>query len=241
MAIAASAPETTALRALAVDFSQLAALVEMQLGEAINAFERRDIAAAERIVSADAKVDALNRQIDEKVLALLKTGPLPERGLREVVSYMKLAGELERVGDLAKNVAKRTLVVSREQPPQSSVIGVVRMGRASLRQLSDIISAFQSSSLSAAAAIWRGDSVLDELYNSLYGDLMRSMTEDPRKVAANAHLLFIAKNFERIGDHATNIAEAIHFVETGAPFAESRPKSDDTAAMTAPAKSATED
>ena len=92
MAIAASAPEMTALRALAVDFAQIAALVEMQLGEAINAFERRDISAAERIVTAAAKIDALNRQIDEKVLTLLKTGPLPERQLREVVCFMKLAG-----------------------------------------------------------------------------------------------------------------------------------------------------
>ncbi len=178
MAIAAPANEPAALRALAVDFSQIAALVEMQLGEAINAFERRDIAAAERIIAADAKVDGLNRQIDEKVLAILKTGPLPDRRLRQIVSYMKLAGELERVGDLAKNVAKRTLVVSREQPPQSSIAGIVRMGRASLRQLSDILSAFQTSNLTAAAAIWGGDTDLDELYNSLYRDLMQSMTED---------------------------------------------------------------
>ncbi len=239
MAIVASANDLTALRALAVEFSQMAALVEMQLGEAINAFERRDIAAAERIVKADAKVDLLNRQIDEKVLAVLKTGPMPDRQLRQVVSYMKLAGELERVGDLAKNVAKRTLVVSREQPSQSSISGVVRMGRASLRQLSDIISAFQDSNLTAAAAIWGGDSDLDELYNSLYRDLMQSMTEDSRRVAAGAHLLFIAKNFERIGDHATNIAEAIHFVETGAPFAETRPKGDDTSAITVASRNAT--
>lgn len=232
MATPATAPEPAALRALAVDFSQIAALVEMQLGEAIAAFERRDIASAERIVRNDAKVDALNRQIDERALAVLASGPLPERQLRQVVSYLKLAGELERVGDLAKNVAKRTLVVSLEQPTQSSITGVVRMGRASLRQLSDIINAFQSSNLAAAAAIWGGDTDLDELYNSLYRDLMQSMTEDSAKVAAGAHLLFIAKNFERIGDHATNIAEAIHFVETGSPFAESRPKGDDTSAMT---------
>lgn len=232
MATPAQATESAAFRALAVDFSQIAALVEMQLGEAINAFDRRDIAGAERIIRADAKVDALNRQIDEQVLSILKTGPMPDRQLRQIVSYMKLAGELERVGDLAKNVAKRTLVVSREQHSQSAAAGVVRMGRASLRQLSDILSAFQTSNLAAARAIWGGDSNLDELYNSLYRDLMLSMTEDPARVVAGAHLLFIAKNFERIGDHATNIAEAIHFVETGAPYAESRPKGDDTAAMT---------
>lgn len=232
MQSAVPADEIPGMRALAVDFSQIAALVEMQLGEAINAFERRDIAAAERIIKADVKVDALNRQIDEKAIGVLRRGPLPERQLRQVVSYLKLAGELERVGDLAKNVAKRTLVVSRDHPAQLSIAGVTRMGRASLRQLSDIISAFQVSNLSAAAAIWGGDTDLDELYNSLYRDLMQSMAEDSKRIVACSHLLFIAKNFERIGDHATNIAEAIHFVETGEPFANNRPKGDETAAMT---------
>ncbi len=229
MAITAQAQTPGALRALEVDFAQIAALVETQLSEAISALERRDIAAAERVIQADKKVDALNRQIDQKVFDVLKAGALPDRQLRQAVSYMKLAGELERVGDLAKNVAKRTLVVSREAPAQSLISGVVRMGRASLRQLSDILSAFQTANLSAASAVWAGDSDLDELYNSLYGDLMQAMSSNAKRVAAGAHLLFISKNFERIGDHATNIAEAIHFVETGSPFSEARPKGDETA------------
>lgn len=229
MAIAAQAQTPGALRALEVDFAQIAALVETQLSEAISALERRDIAAAERVIQADKKVDALNRQIDQKVFDVLRAGALPDRQLRQAVSYMKLAGELERVGDLAKNVAKRTLVVSREAPAQSLISGVVRMGRASLRQLSDILSAFQTTNLSAASAVWAGDSDLDELYNSLYGDLMQAMSSDAKRVAVGAHLLFISKNFERIGDHATNIAEAIHFVETGSPFSEARPKGDETA------------
>lgn len=230
MAIFAQTAPIGAMRALEVDFAQIAALVETQLSEAISALERRDIAIAERVIETDRKVDALNRQIDAKVLELLKSGPLPERQLRQAVSFMKLAGELERVGDLAKNVARRTLVVSRETPAQSLISGVVRMGRASLRQLSDILSAFQSANLSAASAVWAGDTDLDELYNSLYGDLMQSMSQDSKRVVTGAHLLFISKNFERIGDHATNIAEAIHFVETGTPFKEARPKGDETAA-----------
>lgn len=235
MAIAASVPTPGPMRGLEVDFAQIAALVETQLSEAIAALERRDIAAAERVIGTDAKVDALNRQIDERVLEFLKSEAIPDRQLRQAVSFMKLAGELERVGDLAKNIAKRTLVVSREAPAQSLISGVIRMGRASLRQLSDILSAFQSANLPAASAVWAGDSDLDELYNSLYGDLMQSMSADPGRVVAGVHLLFIAKNFERIGDHATNIAEAIHFVETGAPFTQSRPKGDETATVTATA------
>lgn len=226
MAIPA-AHDPAAQRALAVDFAQMAALVETQLNDAITAFERRDIAAAERVIRTDLKVDALNRLIDERVLEVLKSGPLPDRPLRQAVSMMKLAGDLERVGDLAKNVSKRTLIVIREAPAQSMIGGVVRMGRASLRQLSDILSAFQAANLNAAEAVWSGDTDVDELYNSLYRDIMQSMIEDRSRVVAGAHLLFIAKNFERIGDHATNIAEAIHFVETGAPFARTRPKVDE--------------
>lgn len=230
MAIVAQAQPPVALRALEVDFAQIAALVETQLSEAIGALERRDIAVAERVISADRKVDALNRLIDQKVIDVLKAGSLTDRQLRQAISYLKLAGELERVGDLAKNVARRTLVVSREAPAQSMITGVVRMGRASLRQLSDILSAFQTANLTAASAVWAGDSDLDELYNSLYGELMQSMSSDAKRVTAGAHLLFISKNFERIGDHATNIAEAIHFVETGSPYLEARPKGDETAA-----------
>ena len=229
MATAVQAHPPGALRALEVDFAQIAALVETQLSDAIGALERRDIAVAERIILADKKIDALNSVIDQKVIDVLKAGSLTDRQLRQAISYMKLAGELERVGDLAKNVAKRTLVVSREAPAQSMITGVVRMGRASLRQLSDILSAFQSANLTAASAVWAGDSDLDELYNSLYAELMQSMSSDAKRVPAGAHLLFISKNFERIGDHATNIAEAIHFVETGSPFLDARPKGDETA------------
>jgi len=229
MAIAAQAQPPGPLRALEVDFAQIAALVETQLSDAIGALERRDIAVAERIILADKKIDALNSVIDQKVIDVLKAGSLTDRQLRQAISYMKLAGELERVGDLAKNVAKRTLVVSREAPAQSMITGVVRMGRASLRQLSDILSAFQAANLTAASAIWAGDTDLDELYNSLYHELMQSMSSDAKRVPAGAHLLFISKNFERIGDHATNIAEAIHFVETGFPYSEARPKGDETA------------
>jgi len=215
-------------RAIEIEFAQLAALVETQLNDAIAALERRDISLAERVVKGDVKIDALNRAIDEKVLSALKAGPMPDRALRQSVSFMKLAGELERVGDLAKNVAKRTIIVSRERPAQSLIGGVVRMGRASLRQLSDILSALQAANLSAAKAVWRGDTDLDELYNSLYRELMNAMMADAALVPTGSHLLFIVKNFERIGDHATNIAEAVHFVETGSPFTETRPKVEET-------------
>lgn len=232
MTMASIAPHTAAaqLRSLGGEFAQMAALVETQLSEAIGALERRDVALAERIVKSDAKVDALHARVDGGAMAILRAGSLTDRQFRETASLMKLAADLERVGDLAKNVARRTIAVARETPSPSAVSGVVRMGRASLRQLSDILNAYQAGNVEAAAAVWRGDNDLDELYSSLYGAVVTAMTGDQKQISPGVHLLFIVKNFERIGDHATNIAEAIHFVETGAHFAEERPKGEEPGA-----------
>lgn len=207
--------------------SRMAAKVENQLTNAVMAFERRDLPAAERVIAGDELIDNLDHAIEAMVMQLLLNGPLPEDALREVMTVSKLAGELERVGDLAKNVAKRTLVVSREAPARPTS-GVARMGRASLRQFSDILNAYAARNLPAALAVWGGDDDLDELYNSVFAEILMSMMEDPASVNACTHLVFTAKNFERVGDHATNIAEALHFLLTGSRMIERRPKGDKT-------------
>ena len=227
MGFAGQARKPDALRGLSVDLAQMAALVESHLAEAISAFERRDVATAERIVAADERIDEYHQEIDAKVIELLESGPFAPPVLREIMTFMKVAGELERVGDLAKNVAKRTLVVSRERPPKPYA-GVARMGRASLRQIADILNAFSARSLTGAKAVWGGDDELDELYNSVFREILVAMMEDPADVNACTHLVFIAKNFERVGDHATNIAESLHFLVTGSALADERPKGDET-------------
>jgi phosphate transport system protein len=236
MAIAGQQRAADGLKGLGVDVAQMAGLVESQLAEAITAFERRDVAIAEKLIVADERIDEYHHAIESKVMALLAAGPFPPAALREIMTYMKVAGELERVGDLAKNVAKRTLVVSRERPPRPYA-GVARMGRASLQQIADILNAFAARNLSAAKAVWGGDDELDELYNSLFREILIAMMDDPADVNACTHLVFIAKNFERVGDHATNIAEAIHFLVTGAALAD-RPKGDETSltAVKSPSK-----
>lgn len=211
--------------------SRMAAQVESQLSGAVSAVERRDLPSAERIIADDARIDELDHEIEAKVMDLLLEGPLPENALREVMTIGRLAGELERVGDLAKNVAKRTIVISREAPARPTS-GVMRMGRASLRQLSDILNAYTARNLDAAWAVWGGDDELDELYNSVFEEILLAMMNDAEKVNACTHLVFIAKNFERVGDHATNIAEAIHFLMTGSRILESRPKGDNTSTIT---------
>ena len=225
--MASAAPQSSYQARLELEtaLSRMAAQVESQLSGAITAFERRDMDAAEKIIAADERIDALDHAIEAKVMALLVDGPLPELALREVMTVAKLAGELERVGDLAKNVAKRTLVVSLEAPARPTS-GVARMGRASLRQFSDILTAYASRNLSAAKAVWGGDDELDELYNSVFEEILMAMMRDPAKVNACTHLVFTAKNFERVGDHATNIAEALHFLLTGSRIMQTRLKGD---------------
>lgn len=209
----------------------MAALVEKQLLGAINAFERRDVAAAEKLIPVDQRLDEYDRDIETRVMAMLEKATMPKEMLRQVMTIMKVTGELERVGDLAKNVAKRTLVVSREVPARPT-LGVARMGRASLRQFSDILNAYATQNLEAAKAVWGGDDELDELYNSVFQEILLAMMKDSDRVNACTHLVFIAKNFERVGDHATNIAEAIHFQVTGSPLVEIRPKGDETSSIT---------
>jgi phosphate transport system protein len=220
------------LQGLEIDLAQMAGLVESQLAECVGAFERRDVAAAERVIRLDERIDATHQSIDAKVMSLLLGGPYDAATLREIMTHMKLAGELERIGDMSKNVAKRTLVVARESPAKPYA-GVARMGRASLRQISDILNAFAARNLEAAKAVWGGDDDLDELYNSVYREILESMMAGSAAVNAGAHLLFIAKNFERVGDHATNIAEALHFLVTGSALIVERPKGDQTSATTA--------
>ncbi len=227
--MAAPALETAfpQLRQLETELSRMAALVETQLQGAIAAFERRDISAAEQLIEADARIDEYDRDIETQVMSVLASQKLSLEAVREATTIMKLSGELERVGDLAKNVAKRTLVISLEAPTRP-ILGVVRMGRASLRQFSDILNAYADRNLQAAQAVWRGDDELDELYNSVFQEILVAMMEDPMRVNACTHLVFTAKNFERVGDHATNIAEAIHFLVTGAMMVDPRPKGDET-------------
>lgn len=219
-------------RSLENELARMAASVESQLQGAVTAFERRDVVGAERLIEGDARIDDYFSDIEAKVFNLLAAGKLTDGDLRKVLSIMKVNGELERVGDLAKNIAKRTLVVCREQNASPNV-GVARMGRASVLQFADILNAYASQNLDAAKAVWRGDDELDELYNSVFREIINKLVSDSNLANVCIHLVFIAKNLERVGDHATNIAEAIHFELTGRPMPDPRPKSDNTAAATA--------
>lgn len=227
MGMAASFSAKRAINGVDVDHSVMAALVEQQLSDAVLALERRDLDAGRRAIATDERVDALHRKIEATVIENLIAGPHDPLDARALVAAMKVSGDLERVGDLAKNIARRSLVLS-DHPRLGAAAGVARMGRAAMRQTADILTAYGARNLAAARAVWGGDDDLDVLYNSVFEETLTAMMNDPARVSVCTHLVFVAKNFERVGDHATNIAETLHFLVTGAPFEDNRPKGDET-------------
>ena len=216
--------ELTALRTM---LAQMGGLAEDQLGKAIDALVSRDIEAADRIIATDGKIDALELAIEEKaILTIAKRQPMA-LDLREIMVSIRVASDLERIGDLAKNIAKRTHAISDDHPGRV-MTGLSRMGRLALSQLKDVLDAFAQHDEAKALEVWRSDEEIDALYNSIFRELLTYMMEDPRTIGLCTHLLFGAKNIERIGDHATNIAENIYYLVHGAPLKDVRPKKDMT-------------
>ncbi len=210
---------------LEIQLAQMAALVETNLADTITAFERRDITSAQTLIESDARVDAYHQAIEMGVYKLLENQLHSSKEIRDAMTMIKIAADLERVGDLAKNVARRLCVISRERfEPNRG--GVARMGRMSLQQFSDVLNAYAARDLTAAIAVWESDEEVDELYHSVFRELLLTMREEPNVVNSSAHMVFIAKNFERVADHATNIAEALHFLMTGEQLNDERPKSE---------------
>jgi phosphate transport system protein len=169
----------------------------------------------------------LQREIERKIMRLLALRQPMGRDLRQTVAALKLAADLERIGDLAKNVAKRALTIQ-EFDPIALTRNIERMGKLAAAQLKIVLDSFVSHEIAGAVSVWMNDEELDEHYNSLFRELLTYMMEDPRMIGPGAHLLFVAKNIERIGDHCTNIAEVIHYLETGEDLGVDRPKSVET-------------
>ena len=215
------------LEELSTKLMQMGGLAEEQLAAAIDALRKRDDALAERTVAADVQIDEFEHVVEDQAVKLLALRQPMGSDLREVLAAIKICGDIERIGDLAKNLAKRALVLNKESPVPLTQ-GLSRMGFYGLRLLKDVLDAYIKKDASLAVAVWRSDEELDELYNSLFRELLTYMMEDPRTIGSCTHLLFIAKNLERIGDHATNIAETVHFMVEGAYISDDRPKGDVT-------------
>jgi phosphate transport system protein len=219
------------LEALTAKVSEMGGLAEAELTGAIEAVAKRDTALAERIILDDVRVDELCRQIEAQAVRLLALRQPMADDLRETLAAIKMSVDLERIGDLAKNVAKRALVLNRE-PPVRLTQSVGRMGRQALQQLTQVLDAYTQRSAERALAVWHSDNDIDEIYNSLFRELLTYMMEDPRTIGLCTHLLFLAKNLERIGDHATNVAEIVYHLVTGTDLSLDRPRGDVTSLMT---------
>ena len=206
--------------------SEMGGIAEKMLADAITALVRGDTALAQAVIAIDPRLDALQRAIEERaILTLVRRQPMAV-DLRETVSAIRISGDLERIGDLAKNIAKRVLAISGRFQPQKIVAGVQHMSDLCEAQLKDVLDAYAQKQDEAAMDVWRRDGAIDALYTSLFRELLTYMMEDPRNIAFCTHLLFAAKNIERIGDHTTNIAETVHYLVTGENVAAERPKND---------------
>ncbi|HEY2359394.1 MAG TPA: phosphate signaling complex protein PhoU [Phenylobacterium sp.] len=215
------------LNSLAAECVRMGGLTEAQVADAVSAVVKRNQELAAAVVSRDDKLDEAERDIERKTIRLIALRQPVADDLRRAVAAMKIANNLERCGDLAKNIAKRTLVIIESDPLTPLTRSIERMGKLVLGRLSSVLDAYSRSDLERALAVWSQDDEVDEHYNSLFRELLTYMMGDPRTITACAHMLFVAKNLERIGDHATNIAEIVHYEITGAEMVGGRPKTDD--------------
>lgn len=204
---------------------QMGGVAEAQVEAAVRAVARRDVGLATQVMQADQRLDAYERDIDSEAIRLLALRQPMAQDLREIVSALKISADLERIGDYAANIAKRSLVLA-QVPAARPAVAIPRMGRMVETTMKDVLDAYIERDVAKAVAAWERDEELDDLYTSLFREVLTYMMEDPRNITPCTHLLFMAKNLERIGDHATNIAETIHFLVVGTPLSMARPKND---------------
>ena len=202
-------------------------LAESQLQAAVEALLKRDADTASRIIQDDSKIDEQENLISQQVVRLLALRQPMAIDLRQIVAALKISSDLERIGDYAANVAKRAIALS-QMPPLKPLFAIPRMARLVQQSIKDVLDAYTEADAVKAVQVWQRDEEVDEMYTSLFRELLTYMMEDQRNISASIHLLFIAKNVERMGDHATNIAETIHFIVHGHDIAAARPKGDNT-------------
>lgn len=216
------------LKGLAQRVAEMGGLTEKQIVGSIDALIRGDIALAGTVRTADPAIDAMQREIEETgILVIAKRQPMAI-DLREIVGALRIASDLERMADLAKNIAKRVIVINGSIALPKVTGGFDAMARLALERVKDVLDAYSQRDVDAALEVWKSDGDIDALYNSLFRELLTYMLEDPRNIGSCTHLLFCAKNLERIGDHATNIAETVYYMVNGVTLADERPKLDTT-------------
>ena len=217
---------------LANRIAEMGGLVETMVDQGVTALVKVDHELAQQVIDQDKIVDAIQRDIDEKAILVIARRQPMAHDLREIIGNIRIAADLERIGDLGKNIAKRVVAVSEMRQPPKLYRGLEALSELALLQLKDVLDIFANRKVDRIEQIRDRDEDIDMKYTSLFRELLTYMMEDPRNISACTHLLFCAKNIERIGDHATNIIETVHYIETGSEMPAERPKSDTTNRIT---------
>ncbi|MFY8102244.1 MAG: phosphate signaling complex protein PhoU [Allorhizobium sp.] len=214
------------LRALRNLIAEMGGYAEKSLVDSVDALLKRDIPLAQRVIALDGTIDSLQHTIEERAILIIAKRQPMALDLREIVSAIRVSNDLERIGDLSKNIAKRVVALNGQMQPTKFFGGFDHMADLVLEQLKQVLDAYAQRNQESAAEVWRSDGAIDAMYTSLFRELLTYMMEDPRNIGFCTHLLFCAKNIERIGDHATNIAETVHYLVSGEVLAGERPKND---------------
>ena len=221
------------LKYLARRLSEMGGIGEQMVSDAVRALVNGDPALAQKVISDDAILDAAEREVGDKAIITIARRQPVAADLREIIGSLRIASDLERVGDLGKNIAKRVIAVQNASVPRSLSRGIEHLSELALVQLKEVLDVYVTRSPEKAKSIRERDEEIDAMYTSLFREMLTYMMEDPRNISPCTHLLFCAKNIERIGDHATNIAETIYYIATGSQPEGDRPKDDSSNMVTA--------
>ncbi|HOV03777.1 MAG TPA: phosphate signaling complex protein PhoU [Hyphomicrobiales bacterium] len=218
------------LRVLTYRIGEMGGVAEHLVADAVEALVAGNNEQAQAVIEGDKRIDHIHEEIEEKAILLIAKRQPMALDLREIIAALRISHDLERVGDLAKNIAKRALAIEGALQPKRLVLGVQHMVEITLEQLKAVLDAYANHDDAAAIIVRKRDEEVDAMYTSLFRELLTYMMEDPRNITLCTHLLFCAKNLERIGDHATNVAETVHYIITGHKFSGDRARGDETIA-----------
>ncbi|MEM9146841.1 MAG: phosphate signaling complex protein PhoU [Pseudomonadota bacterium] len=221
------------LERISTRIAEMGALAEEQLGQALEAIRLRDTALADQVIAADHKLDELEMKLEELTIQTLALRQPMAGDLRQVVAALKIASTLERIGDLAKSIARRARYMN-EHHPAKIASSILRMGQQCRILVAEVLDAYDTEDTALAVSVWSRDVEIDEMHNSIFRELVSYMMEDPHLIGLCSQLLFVAKNLERIGDHATFIAEMTYYVAEGKPLRDNRPKGEPLGALPEP-------
>ncbi|WP_319411464.1 phosphate signaling complex protein PhoU [uncultured Cohaesibacter sp.] len=203
------------LRSLTARIAEMGGQAENMVEESVNALVRQDVKAAQATAAKDSAINKMDQEIEEKAVLIIARRQPMAQDLRAIIAALRIATDLERVADLGKNIARSISAMEGKSPPKQLLHGIEHMAEIVLDQLRTVLDAYTTANSSAAIAVVKRDDEVDAIYRSLFREFLTYMMEDPRNITFCANLLFAAKHLERVGDHATNIAESVYYVETG--------------------------